>query len=317
MIDLSTLTRARVMVVGDVMLDRYWFGRVDRISPEAPVPVVAVGETQERPGGAANVASNVTALGSSCILISVVGDDDSGAKLRSLLHTQQVDCRLSKDPETSTTVKLRIMSHNQQLMRLDFESAPSHEILERCLEDYKTALSDVDIVLFSDYGKGGLVHMEKMISLARDADLKVIVDPKGRDYGRYRGASMVTPNRREFEDLVGTCHSNDELSDHAYQLIRDCGFDSLLLTRSEEGVSLYRNDGTELHCAAMAREVYDVTGAGDTVIAVLAASLAAGINDKDALALANTAAGVVVGKLGTASASRQEIELALQAAEEA
>ncbi|HEC12885.1 MAG TPA: D-glycero-beta-D-manno-heptose-7-phosphate kinase [Acidiferrobacteraceae bacterium] len=315
MIDLSTLTRARVMVVGDVMLDRYWFGRVDRISPEAPVPVVAVGETQERPGGAANVAGNVTALGASCILISVIGNDESGAKLTTLLNAQGVDCRLNKDPETSTTVKLRVMSHNQQLMRLDFESPPSHEILERCLEDYKAALSDVDIVLFSDYGKGGLAHMAKMISLAREAELNVIVDPKGRDYERYRDASMVTPNRTEFEDLVGVCDSSDVLSDRAHRLIREYGFDSLLLTRSEEGVSLYRSDGTELHCAAMAREVYDVTGAGDTVIAALAAALAAGADDEDALTLANTAAGIVVGKLGTASASRYEIEQAIQMTE--
>lgn len=311
MFDLGRVADLRVLVVGDVMLDRYWFGDVGRISPEAPVPVVSVGRREERAGGAANVASNVVALGAHCTLLSVIGADDSGRELAQILERAGIACRLKIDDTADTTVKLRVMSQNQQLIRLDFECAPDHEVLSNCLRDFDELLAEADIVVLSDYGKGGLAHIQQMIARSREAAVPVMVDPKGRDYQRYRGATMLTPNRREFEEQVGECDSETELAARAVSLLQDLDVETLLVTRSEQGMSLYQSDGQNFHDPAMAREVYDVTGAGDTAIAVMAAVSAAGATPQDALAIANAAAGIVVGKLGTASVTMREIQSAL------
>jgi len=313
MFDLRRLARLRALVVGDVMLDRYWYGDVQRISPEAPVPVVSVQQREDRAGGAANVACNVAALGAECRLLSVVGDDEGGRVLRGILDDSRIDARLHVEADTSTTVKLRVVSRNQQLIRLDFESRPGHEILQRCMREYQELLADTDVVIFSDYGKGGLTHMVDMIAHARAASVPVMIDPKGRDYSRYRGATLVTPNRREFEEAAGAWEDDATLARKAREMIRDLELSYLLLTRSEQGMSLFEAAGAVSECPARAREVYDVTGAGDTVIAVAALMLAAGATPAQMLETANAAAGIVVGKLGTATASRQEITAALGA----
>jgi rfaE bifunctional protein kinase chain/domain len=315
MFDLDRLTDIRVLVVGDVMLDRYWFGDVSRISPEAPVPVVAVDNREERAGGAANVARNVAALGANCLLLSVIGNDEAGTRLADILDQSGIQHRLNVDPETGTTVKLRVMSRNQQLIRLDFETRPSHEILTRCLDDYRELVSDSDIVILSDYGKGGLTHIADMVAIARQANVPVVIDPKGRDFSRYRGASMVTPNTKELEAAVREWQSDEELDALAFDLLRQLEVERLLLTRSEKGLSLYHRDGTVLHSQARAREVFDVTGAGDTVIAVVATALGAGATEEEALRIGNTAAGIVVGKLGTATSSLEELRHALSDAD--
>jgi len=309
--DLSRLAGIRVLVVGDVMLDRYWYGDVNRISPEAPVPVVAIGRTEDRPGGAANVAGNVAALDASCRLLSVVGEDDNGSQLAELLATTRIESRLHRDRSSSTTVKLRVLARNQQLIRLDLETPPGHEILAACLEDYRRWLEETDVVIISDYGKGGLAHVSEMIAHAGAHGVPVIVDPKGRDFSRYRGASLITPNRREFEEMVGECSDEGVLHKRAHSLVGELELEGLLLTRSEKGMTLFLRNGSVIHSDARAREVYDVTGAGDTVIAVFSLARTAGLTDTDALTLANTAAGVVVGRLGTASVTRAELEQAL------
>ncbi len=308
MFDFDSLADSHVLVVGDVMLDRYWFGDVDRISPEAPVPVISVGQREERAGGAANVARNVAALGTRCTLLSAVGDDEAGRSLAQILGASGIDCRMGIDPETATTVKLRIISRNQQLIRIDSETPPSHEVLHRCLKDFKDVIDQCNAVILSDYGKGGLLHIAEMISTARDAGVPVIVDPKGLDFARYRGANLITPNVRELEQVVGPWASDDALASAVGALLDDLDIDQLLLTRSEQGMSLFGKGGSALHSQARAREVYDVTGAGDTVIAVVAAAVGGKINIDDALAVANAAAGIVVGKLGTAVVTLAELK---------
>jgi len=304
---LPSFDKARVLVVGDVMLDRYWFGDVSRISPEAPVPVLKVNKVEERPGGAANVARNIAELGASCILLSVVGADEAGDCLQRLLTVQgRVDALLHRDESFSTIVKLRAIARQQQLLRIDFETPPSHEVLQAKLADFRSKLPDCDVVLLSDYGKGGLTHIAEMIQLARAAGKPVLVDPKGDDYERYRGATLLTPNRSEFKDVAGGWKDEAELEGKAQKLRADLGLDALLVTRSEEGMSLFREQGI-LHEPTQAREVYDVSGAGDTVIATLAVMLASGADIEDAVRIANRAAGVVVAKLGTAVVSREEI----------
>jgi rfaE bifunctional protein kinase chain/domain len=273
--------------------------------------VVAIGTTEDRPGGAANVASNVAALDASCRLLSVVGDDENGAQLAELLAATRIDSRLHRDTSSSTTVKLRVLARNQQLIRLDLEAPPGHEILASCLEDFRKSLEEADVVIISDYGKGGLAHIEEMIALAQARSVPVIVDPKGRDFSRYRGASLITPNRREFEEMAGECPDENTLIQRAHALVTDLELEGLLLTRSEKGMTLFLRDGAVVHSDASAREVYDVTGAGDTVIAVYAVARTAGITDQDALTLANAAAGIVVGRLGTASVTRAELEKVL------
>ena len=307
---LPDLSKARLLVVGDVMLDRYWFGEVSRISPEAPVPVVKIERTEERPGGAANVARNATALGARATLLSVVGDDEAGVRLRELLEAEHVVASLHRDPNIPTTVKLRVIGRNQQLLRVDFETPPTREVLADKLADFQMLLMECDVLVLSDYDKGGLTHIAQMIELARAAKKIILVDPKGDDYSRYYGASIITPNRGELREVVGRWKDEDDMSARAQALRRELGAEALLVTRSEEGMSLYRESGV-LHEAARAQELADVTGAGDTVIAALAVMLASGAALPEAMHVANRAAGIVVGKLGTAVVHLEELQAAL------
>lgn len=302
----AQIRRARVLVAGDVMLDRYWFGEVSRISPEAPVPVVKVDRVEERPGGAANVARNVAALQAKASLLSVVGRDEAGRRLRQLLKQDRIAASLHDDATISTTVKLRVIGRRQQLLRADFETPPSHEVLASKLKDFERLLKRCDVVVLSDYGKGGLAHIARMIALARRHNKPVLVDPKGEDYSRYRGATLVTPNRAELQAVVGGWSSETALTTKAQGLRQRLGIGGILVTRSEEGMTLYRR-GSRLHVPAQAREVYDVSGAGDTVIATIAVMLAAGQDLESAVRIANRAAGIVVGKFGTAVVRPQEL----------
>ncbi len=290
------------------MLDRYWFGAVDRISPEAPVPVVRVNpaKQEERLGGAANVAWNVKSLGAQASLLTAIGDDEHGHRLEDLLAQRDIETLFKRDPRLTTTVKLRVIGRSQQLLRVDFEEEPDHEVLEDMRPWYDKALSSSDAVLFSDYGKGGLTHIPTMIEAARGARLPVLVDPKGSDYRRYQGATVITPNRAELAQVIGNWSSEAQLHERAQALRELLGIEALLLTRSEEGMSLFDADG-HVQVAAEAREVFDVTGAGDTVIATVAAMLACGLGLREALPIANRAGGVVVGKFGTATASYDEL----------
>jgi len=300
------IARTRVLIVGDVMLDRYWFGAVERISPEAPVPVVKVARTEERPGGAANVARNVAALGAKVTLLSVVGADEPGATLEKLLLAERVHTSFHRDPALPTTVKLRVIGRQQQLLRIDFETAPSHEVLATKLADYERLVAEADLVILSDYGKGGLAHIATMIERARAAGKPVLVDPKGEDWAKYRGASVITPNRTEFRQVVGRWRDEAEMVAKAQALRAELEVDALLITRSEEGMSLITAAGADT-IGAVAREVYDVSGAGDTVIATLGVLFGAGANLASAVRIANEAAGVVVGKLGTAVVTPDEL----------
>lgn len=305
-LDERHLRRARVLVVGDVMLDRYWFGEVSRVSPEAPVPIVKIERTDDRPGGAANVARNAAALGAQVTLLSVVGADQPGKRLAQLLKSDGVRAELHRDRTIDTTVKLRVLGRRQQLLRIDFETTPSREVLLDKLAAYKVLLKKSDIVVLSDYGKGGLTHISRMIDLAVAEGKVVLVDPKGDDYSRYRGATLVTPNRSELREVVGSWKDERQLVLKAQALRKKLKIQALLLTRSEEGMSLFQK-GEVSHQPAKAREVFDVSGAGDTVIAVLAVMLGAGATLREATRIANHAAGVVVGKLGTAVVQTKEL----------
>lgn len=304
---LPKFTAAKVLVVGDVMLDRYWFGDVNRISPEAPVAVLKVERVEERPGGAANVARNISALGAHATLLSVVGADEAGQCLEKLLSEDaNLTALLHRDSSVSTIIKLRAIARHQQLLRIDFETPPSHEVLHAALEDFRAQLPLADVVILSDYGKGGLAHIAEMIHLARSMGKPVLVDPKGDDYVRYSGATLLTPNRSEFREVAGSWQNEAELNSKAQKLRTELQLDALLVTRSEDGMSLYRANEV-LHEPTHTREVFDVSGAGDTVIATLAVMLASGAALPDAMRIANRAAGIVVGKLGTAVVSREEI----------
>ncbi|TAM52962.1 MAG: D-glycero-beta-D-manno-heptose-7-phosphate kinase [Paraburkholderia sp.] len=301
------LGEARVLIVGDVMLDRYWFGDVNRISPEAPVPVVHVQRQEDRLGGAANVARNVAALGARAGLLCVVGRDEPGERIVELLKATGVAAHLERDPELPTTIKLRVLSRQQQLLRVDFEKTPAHEALLAGLARFDSLLASHDVILLSDYAKGGLTHVTQMIAKARAAGKPVLVDPKGDDWERYRGATLITPNRAELREVVGHWKSEDDLRSRVDALRASLDIESLLLTRSEEGMTLFTADGAVLTAPAVAREVYDVSGAGDTVIATLAVMLAAKLPLVAAVTLANRAAGIVVGKLGTATVDYDEL----------
>ncbi len=305
--DIQQFRQARLLVVGDVMLDRYWFGDTERISPEAPVPVVLVSKDDERLGGAANVARNAASIGAKISILGVVGDDEPGRRVEELLKAQGVNSYLQRDPSLPTTVKLRVVARQQQLIRLDFEKAPTHEALLNKLEQFQSLLPEVDAVILSDYGKGGLTHVTKMIAAARAAGKVVLVDPKGDDYSKYEGASIITPNRSELRQVVGRWKDEADLTARAQALREKLKLDTLLLTRSEEGMSLFTAQGVE-HVKADAREVYDVSGAGDTVIAAMAVALAAKWPAGQAMKLANKAGGIVVGKLGTATVSLEELQ---------
>jgi rfaE bifunctional protein kinase chain/domain len=305
--NLEQFAKTRLLVVGDVMLDRYWFGDTHRISPEAPVPVVQVGKVDERLGGAANVARNVAALGGHATILGVIGDDEPGQRVTQLLTASGVDSQLEVDSKVPTIVKLRVIARQQQLIRLDFEEPPSDKALARKLERFEKSLADADVVVLSDYGKGALDQVTLMIEQARAQNKMILVDPKGEDYEKYRGATVLTPNRSELRQVVGRWSSEEDLTKKAQDLRRSLNLQALLLTRSEEGMSLFTDAGVS-HVKAQAREVFDVSGAGDTVIATLAVALAAKWPLEKAMALANRAGGIVVGKLGTATVTSEELQ---------
>ncbi len=300
------LAGARILVVGDVMLDRYWFGDVARISPEAPVPVVKINRQEERLGGAANVARNAAALGADSTLLSVVGDDEAGAAVARLLQADGIHASLHQDPTLATIIKLRVIGRQQQLLRIDFETPPSDAVLADKLDRFHAMLADYALVILSDYGKGGLTHIEAMIAAANTRGVPVLVDPKGDDFARYRNATLLTPNRSEFREVAGSWKSEDEFRAKAKALRLELNLKGLLITRSEEGMTLFTAEGV-FHQATEAQEVFDVSGAGDTVIATLGVMLAAGLTLEQSVTWANRAAGIVVGKLGTAVVHPHEL----------
>ncbi|MFM1897598.1 MAG: bifunctional D-glycero-beta-D-manno-heptose-7-phosphate kinase/D-glycero-beta-D-manno-heptose [Pseudomonadota bacterium] len=308
---LPQFQQARVLVVGDVMLDRYWHGKATRVSPEAPVPVVKVGNVEERPGGAGNVALNVAALGSAATLVGIVGQDDNARQLQSRLAAAGVYCDFLVAADKPTITKLRVISQHQQLIRLDFEQEFAVEDGTGMDQRVAALLAEAQVLVLSDYGKGALRQVSTLIALARERNIPVIVDPKGSDFKRYAGATVITPNLHEFETIVGPCASEQELVEKGLALLETLQLQALLITRGENGMTLLQPGVPELHLPARAQEVFDVTGAGDTVVSVLAAALAAGDSLPDATALANLAAGLVVGKLGTAAISAPELRRAM------
>ena len=306
MLTKEQLQQASVLVVGDVMLDRYWYGNVERISPEAPVPVVRITREEERQGGAANVAYNVVSLGAKASLLSVVGDDEASRKLEALVAATGIETHFGRDPDLKTTVKLRIIGRQQQLLRLDFENTPKTELLASQTASFARLLKEHRVVLFSDYGKGGLAHVGDMIAQARALGKPILIDPKGSDFSRYREATVITPNRAELQQVIGPWLTEAELQDKCQNLRQKLELEAILLTRSEEGMTLFDAQGAE-YVSAQARDVFDVTGAGDTVIATLATAVAAGLSLRQALPLSNRAGGLVVGKFGTAALSYEEL----------
>jgi len=310
----SELHRARILVVGDVMLDRYWYGEVSRISPEAPVPIVRIEtkRTKEVPGGAANVAANAAALGASVALLSVVGDDEPGRKLAQLVAEKRVETNLHRDRSIDTTVKLRVIGgRQQQMLRIDFETAPSHEVLLGKLDDYRRMIVDRDVVILSDYGKGGLTHIAQMIEIARGEKKTVLVDPKGDDYSKYVGATVMTPNRSELREVVGAWKDERELEAKAQALRERLGLRALLVTLGADGMTLFQAGSVRHEPARELHEVIDVSGAGDTVIATLAVMLGVGTPLEEAMVVANVAAGIKVLKFGTAVVQPKELRDAL------
>ena len=308
---ISLLQSARVLVVGDTMLDRYWFGEVERISPEAPVPVAKIERMDQRAGGAGNVARNIAALGGQAALLSVVGQDEAANELEKIIQSNGVQTFLEHDGTIDTTVKLRVLSRNQQLLRIDFEEKPSQDVLDRLNRRFRSLLPDYDAVILSDYRKGCLFQVADMIDFAREHNKPVLIDPKGDDYEKYAGASLITPNRNELRQVVGSWENETELTEKAEALRRHLQLNAILLTRSEEGMSLYEAEHIS-HQPTRAQEVFDVSGAGDTVIATVGLGLAAKLDLRQAMHIANAAAGVVVAKLGTAVCSQAELLAALQ-----
>lgn len=306
----TNLYAPKTLVVGDVMLDRYWFGGVNRISPEAPVPVAKITRTENRPGGAANVARNIASLGGQVTLLSVVGNDEAACDLEELLKQENIHTILKRDETISTIVKLRVLAKNQQLIRIDFEEKPSHEILAEVLDEYEAMIDDYEVIILSDYGKGGLSHIIQMIKIAHEHNKIILLDPKGDNYSKYTNATLITPNKNELEDAVGSWESEAELQQKALKLKSQLGLEYLLLTRSEEGMTLFANSGIYYY-PTVTREVYDVSGAGDTVIATLGLLLANKVAIEQAVLVANIAAGIVVAKVGTATVSREELLNAL------
>lgn len=311
-ITLPEFKQARVLVVGDLMLDRYWYGDTSRISPEAPVPVVHVGNSEERVGGAGNVALNIAKLGAEASVLGLTGIDEQADILQRLLESAQVRCHFEKLQGFSTVTKLRVLSRHQQLLRMDFEDGFAGFDTENFDKRFEQQLADCDVVVFSDYGKGSLASVQSMIAKARAANKSIIVDPKGSDFSKYRAASLITPNMHEFEAVVGVCRDEDEIHQRGEVLRRQLDLDALLITRSEKGMTLISRDQKPHTIPTRAKEVFDVTGAGDTVVAVLAAAYSGGGHDwHEAMAVANLAAGIVVGKLGTATVSVAELQQVL------
>jgi len=305
---MTTMNSARILIVGDVMLDRYWFGEVNRISPEAPVPVVRVERREERLGGAANVARNAATLGAQTGLLGVIGQDEAGAVVEGLLTDLGISSYLNRDPAISTIIKLRVIGRQQQLVRVDFEDAPTDTVLRDKLTQFNALIDNYDVIVLSDYAKGSLVNVADMISVGKKLGKRLLVDPKGDDFARYKGASILTPNRSELIRITGNWKSEEELTTKAQNLRRSLDLEALLLTRSEEGMTLYQENEV-VNFPAVAREVYDVSGAGDTVIATLAVMLGNGVALAEAVRIANLAGGIVVGKLGTAIVTREELAL--------
>jgi len=309
---IPSFSTANVLVVGDVMLDRYWHGGTSRISPEAPVPVVHINNIEDRPGGAGNVALNIASLGSHASLLSITGDDEAALILEKKCQAACVEPHLQKVPNIPTVTKLRVISQHQQLIRLDFEEKEFEFNHDPFITKFHTLLENSGALILSDYGKGTLKNISQYITAAKQKSIPVLVDPKGKDFNRYKGASLLTPNKKEFESVVGQCKTESELLQKAQNALQQNDIEALLVTRGPEGMTLIRKDQAEFHLPARAREVYDVTGAGDTVIATVGAALAAGANIETAVNLANTAAGIVVGKLGAASVTVPELRRQLQ-----
>lgn len=306
-VDIPAFSQASVLVVGDIMLDRYWYGPTQRISPEAPVPVVKIDQNEDRPGGAANVALNIASLGGKVTLAGITGQDEASDTLKTHLEAMNISCQFAQHKSVPTITKLRVMSRNQQLIRLDFEQSLAQVDKNALLAKFETLVAEHDVVLLSDYDKGTLSEVSQLISLAKKHNVPVLVDPKGSDFSKYRGASIITPNMSEFEAIVGGCAGEVEIVTKGQTLMTELELDAMLVTRSEHGMTLLRCDHEEFHLPTEAKEVYDVTGAGDTVIATLALAVAAGADFPQASALANIAAGIVVGKLGTSTVSEAEL----------
>ncbi|MDG6827541.1 bifunctional D-glycero-beta-D-manno-heptose-7-phosphate kinase/D-glycero-beta-D-manno-heptose 1-phosphate adenylyltransferase HldE [Glaesserella parasuis] len=302
---------AKVLVLGDVMLDRYWFGATNRISPEAPVPVVKVQENEDRAGGAANVAMNIVSLNVPVTLHGLVGNDDAGRALDKLLSEHRIQNQCVAVDSHPTITKLRILSRHQQLLRLDFEEGFHNLDCQALLAKLAAEITAYGALILSDYGKGTLDAVQQMIQIARQANVPVLIDPKGTDFERYRGATLLTPNMSEFEAVAGHCNDESEIVAKGLKMIVDFDLSALLITRSEKGMTLLRPNQDPFHLPTQAKEVYDVTGAGDTVISVLATAIADGRPLEEACYLANAAAGVVVGKLGTSTVSPSELEQAI------
>jgi len=315
-VDIPAFSQANVLVVGDIMLDRYWYGPTQRISPEAPVPVVKVGQDEDRPGGAANVALNIASIGGAVTLAGITGDDEAATTLQTHLQAMDIKCRFDRHSQIPTITKLRVLSRNQQLIRLDFEESLASVKKAGLTESVEQLIAQHDVLLLSDYDKGTLSDVQSLIAIACQQGVPVLIDPKGQDFARYRGATLLTPNMSEFEAVVGPCHSENELVDKGQQLLRELELDAMLVTRSEHGMTLLRRDHEEFHLPTQAKEVYDVTGAGDTVIATLALAIAAQADYPQASAMANIAAGIVVGKLGTSTVSEAELMAELSTGQE-
>ncbi|MEL7311450.1 MAG: bifunctional D-glycero-beta-D-manno-heptose-7-phosphate kinase/D-glycero-beta-D-manno-heptose 1-phosphate adenylyltransferase HldE [Pseudomonadota bacterium] len=307
-ITIPDFSTGNVLVAGDVMLDQYWFGATERVSPEAPVPVVRVSVDEERAGGAANVAVNLAMLGSNVSLIGAAGEDDAAERLQRLLTDADVDTVLVRDPDRPTTTKLRVLSRGQQLIRLDREEIGAQAAL---LPELKSRVREQQVVILSDYGKGALADVAGLIEIANAAGALVLVDPKGNDFSRYRNAGLITPNESEFRAVAGDWADDDELVRKAQDLVHELSLSGLLVTRSQRGMLLVTPDDEPFHLSTEAREVFDVTGAGDTVIATLGAAIASGCSLRDAVQLANLAAGRVVAKIGVAGVTPAELRVAL------
>ena len=302
----EAISRTRVLVVGDIMLDRYWFGEVERISPEAPVPVVHVARREDRLGGAANVARNAVALGARATLAGIVGQDEGAVHVRQLLQESGVHGHLIGDPNHPTTLKMRVLGRQQQLLRIDFEEKPGTALVDALHAEVEPLLASHDVMVLSDYAKGSLIHVDALIAMALKRGIPVLVDPKGSHYERYRGASIVTPNRSEMQQAVGVWSSEDDLMARAQRLRESLSLEALLVTRSEHGMTLFTAQGRD-HVDAQAHEVFDVSGAGDTELATLAVMRGAGIGWSEAMRWANRAGGIVVGKLGTSVVTAEEL----------
>ncbi|MCO4797823.1 MAG: bifunctional D-glycero-beta-D-manno-heptose-7-phosphate kinase/D-glycero-beta-D-manno-heptose 1-phosphate adenylyltransferase HldE [Colwelliaceae bacterium] len=315
-VDIPAFNQASVLVVGDIMLDRYWYGPTQRISPEAPVPVVKINQDEDRPGGAANVALNIASMGGKVTLTGITGDDEAALTLETHLQAMNISCQFDRKNEIPTITKLRVMSRNQQLIRLDFEESIAQVNKSLLNNKVEEIVSKHDVLLLSDYDKGTLSDVQSLIKAAIKFNVPVLVDPKGNDFSRYQGATIITPNMSEFEAVVGTCKDEAEIVTKGLNLLKELDLQAMLVTRSEQGMTLIRRDHEEFHLPTQAKEVYDVTGAGDTVIATLALAVAANADYPQASALANIAAGIVVGKLGTSTVSETELHNAISTGQE-